>query len=321
MQARKPRKIGILVYPRFSHLTLAAVIEPMRVANKLARRILYDWMLIGIKGNTAQSSSGIEIRTDTTIAELVDYDALFIVTSFEVDSCTTRAVIRFVRNQARRKIEIAGFETGAYVMAASGILDGFRATTHWEDLDDFRQRFPQVDLVPDRFVVDRKRSTTGGASPALDFMLDFIKREHGLALAMTVSGVFVYEQDHSSSEVQHIVSTSSLFPRDRKLTQAINLMEANIESPPDVKSIACQVGIGERELQRRFRLRLGTTPMRFFRELRLSLAYRLLEHTDRTVMDIAMASGFTSASAFARAFRSRFNLSPSSLRTVKANTD
>lgn len=308
------RKVGILVFPCFSHLTLASVIEPMRIANKASRRLLYDWNLIGVEGSEIASSSGVVIRIDTTIAKPADCDTLFIVTSFDVDSFITRKVIRFIRDLSARGNEIVGFETGAYVMAAAGILDGYRATLHWVDSDDFRQRFPKVDLVPNRFVVDRKRSTTGGSSPALDFMLDFIKRDHGLALAITVSGAFHYDQDYSGEEAQEIVSTSGIVQRDQKLAQAIRLMEANMESPPSLKSIARTIGVSERELQRRFRLRLGTTPIGFFTEMRLSFAYRLLELTDRTIIDIAMTCGFTSGSAFARAFRARYDRSPSSLR-------
>ena len=308
------RKVGILVFPHFSHLTLASVIEPMRVANKVLRKKVYDWTLIGIESGWVSSSSSVAIQIDTTILESADYDTLFIVTSFEVNSLISRNVIRFVRNLAAQGSVIAGFETGAYVMAAAGILDGYRATLHWVDSDDFRQRFPKVDLVPDRFVVDRKRSTTGGSSPALDFMLDFIKRDHGSALAITVSGSFHYDQDYSASEAQHLISISGPVQRDKILAQAISLMESNIESPPSIKSIAREVGVGERELQRRFHLRLGTTPIGFFNEMRLSLAYRLLEISDRTVIDIAMACGFTSGSAFARAFRARYDRSPSSLR-------
>jgi len=314
MPAAATRRVGILVLPNFSHLTLASVIEPMRVANKVTRRGLYQWQLIGIEGGPVESSSGIAIRIDTDIAQAVDCDTLFVVASFEVDRFISKDVVRFVRNFARTGATICGFETGAYLLAAAGILDGYRATTHWEDIDDFRQRFPRVHVVSDRFVVDRKRATTGGASPALDFMLDLIKRDHGLALAITISGVFIYDQDRAASESQHTISTSRLAHRDRKLAAAISLMEANIESPLGVRAIARQVGVGERELQRRFKARLGTTPLHFFNEMRLSLAYRLLEHTDRTVTDIAMSCGYGSGSAFARAFRTRFDRSPMSLR-------
>ena len=314
MPAAIIRRIGVLVLPNFSHLTLASVVEPMRVANKVTRRELYAWQLIGIESGPVESSSGIAIQIDTDIAQEVDCDTLFVVASFDVNTFVSKDVVRFLRKFARAGATICGFETGAYLLAAAGILDGYRATTHWEDIDDFRQRFPRVEVVSDRFVVDRKRATTGGASPALDFMLDLIKRDHGFALAITVSGVFIYDQDHAASESQHAISTSRLAHRDRKLAAAISLMEVNIESPLRVGDVARRVGIGERELQRRFKTRLGTTPSHFFNEMRLSLAYRLLEHTDRTVIDIAMSCGFSSGSAFARTFRTRFDRSPMSLR-------
>lgn len=309
-----PRRIAILVLPKFSHLTLGAVVEPMRVANKVARRVLYEWELVGSKSGIIEGSNGIGVMIHADITRARPFNTLFVVSSFDVYEAISPAINHFVRSAARNCDLVGGFETGAYVLAAAGVLDGYRATSHWEDLDDFQERYRRVDVVSDRFVIDRNRFSTGGALPALDFMLELVRQDHGLALSITVSGVFIYDQDRSASEPQHAVSTAHLGSHDRKLAEAISYMETNIEMPLSVESIAKKVGIGARELQRRFSMRLGTTPLRFFNDMRLSIGYRLLEHTDRTVEEIAVSCGFESGSAFARAFRARFNRAPTSLR-------
>ena len=310
-------RVAILVLPEFSHLTLSAVIEPMRVANKVTRRSLYEWNLLGTDDLTVRASNGISIRAAQNIANARRFDTLLVVASFNVLSHTTQPVIRFIREASRRGAMICGFETGAYALAVSGVLDGYRATVHWEDLDDFQERFPRIEVVQDRFILDRKRGTTGGALPALDFMLDLIGRQHGLALGLTVSGVFLYDQDRPASQFQRAISTARLAYRDPKLADAIGLMEAEIGDCPSVPEIATRVGLSARALQRRFQRHLGVSPARFFNEMQLSLAYRLLEHTDRSVTDVALSCGYGSASAFARAFRSRYQRSPTSLRSKR----
>ncbi|HRA90002.1 MAG TPA: helix-turn-helix domain-containing protein, partial [Planctomycetaceae bacterium] len=257
------------------------------------------------------------ISADRDITDAGAFDVLFVVASFNVIAHTTKPVVHFIRDASRRGMIICGFETGAYALAAAGVLDGYRATVHWEDLDDFQVRFPRVDVMPDRFLVDRKRCTTGGALPALDFMLDMISREHGLALGITVSGVFIYSHDRSASEPQHVVSTVRLAYRDRQLADAIGLMEKEIGRRLNVQEVAAQVGLSARGLQRRFQTHLSVSPSRFFSDMQMSLAYRLLEHTDRSVTGIALTCGFESGSAFSRAFRSKYKRSPLSLRSRK----
>ncbi|MGO4126322.1 GlxA family transcriptional regulator, partial [Inquilinus sp. YAF38] len=200
------------------------------------------------------------------------------------------------------------------VLALAGVLDGHRATTHWEDLRDFAERFPAVTAVPDRFVIDRRRITAGGALPTLDLMLDLLRRDHGLSLALAVSSTFLYEGTHPGHDPQHMVAAGRLAWQDPLLVRAIRLMEANIEAPLPVEAIAAELGIGPRALLQRFRATLGTGPKAYYAELRLALARRLLENTDRPVNDIAADCGFASGSALARAFRTRYGVNPAGAR-------
>lgn len=305
------RRFAVLALPSFSTMTLAAVIEPLRVANRAAGRVLYAWQVLSEDGGAVASSSLVRLLPDAALTAASQFDALFVVASYEAERHASPHLLRLIRAAARAGATLGGMETAAYVLAAAGVLDGHRATTHWEDLTDFADRFASVEVVPDRFVIDRDRLTSGGATPTLDLMLELVQREHGPALALSVASAFIYARHHDGAEPQPMRALGRLAWRDARLTAALKLMERHIEAPLTVADIARRVGIGPRELHRRFRASLRTSPSAYYAELRLFVAKRLLEHTHHPVGTVAMMSGFESGSAFARAYRMRFGVAPS----------
>ncbi len=314
-ETQRPRRVGILMLPSFSHLALAAVMEPLRAANRLGGQPHYDWSLLSVDGDAVTSSSGVRVAADADVDGRA-YDVVLVVASYDVDRHAGSSVRRFLRDAARRGNLIGGVEAGAYVLALAGLLDGYRATTHWEDLEDFAERFPRINVVPDRFVLDRNRFTTGGALPALDFMLDLLRRDVGLSLSLAVSSTFIYEQEHAAADPQRMVAAGRLAWHDPPLVETIRLMEANIETPLPIAEIATTVGLSMRELQRRFHGKLGRTPGAYYMALRLALGRRMLDHSNRSITDIALACGFASGSAFARAYRAQYMRSPSDQRRL-----
>jgi len=168
--------------------------------------------------------------------------------------------------------------------------------------------------VPNRFVVDRSRFTAAGAIPSLDVMLHLIQCQHGYALAMEVAGLFIYEQQKLSTDPQRIASLGQLKRLQPRVARAIELMEANLEQPVSIASLANRVGLGQRELERSFRKLFSITPRDYYLDLRLAHGRRLLVETARNVTEVALACGFGSASAYARALRRRYDQSPSELR-------
>jgi transcriptional regulator GlxA family with amidase domain len=265
-------------------------------------------------GKAIASSSGLKVTADTSIDNLGGFEMLFVVAAFDAERHSSNRIRGFIRSAARAGAMVGGLESAAYVLATAGVLDGYKATTHWEDLRDFADRFPSIAVLPDRFVIDRRRVTSSGALPTLDLMLELLRRDHGLGLALAVSSTFIYEQEHAGHDPQHMVAAGRLSWQDPLLVRAIRVMEAHIDNPRSIESIAAATGVGTRELLRRFQLKLKTSPKTYYTNLRLTLARRLIEHTDRPMSEIALSCGFGSASAFARAFRERFGMIPSALR-------
>ena len=310
-----PALVDVLLLPEFSLMSLAATVEPLRAANRVAAQELYRWRLLSCDAATVTSSSGLTLQADGRFAADEPRDVLIVVAAFNARRHAT-PVLPGLRLLARRGARIGGIESGSWALARAGLLNGHRATAHWEELEEFAAAFPAVEVVADRYVVDRTRFTAGGAAPALDMILNMLRAQHGLALALDVASVFIYDPRPASEDEQRIVSLGRLATGDPELTEAIRCMQSHLDEPLSVGAVAKQVGMSMRGLQLRFHARLGMSPYTYYRNLRLSAARRMLQQTECSAAEVAAAYGFGSGSAFARAFRDRYAVSPMQARKL-----
>lgn len=313
-QHSAPLTVDMIVLPETSLLSLASVMEPMRGANRVAGRRLFDWRLWSVDGATPESSSAMPIAVRGRFDPALAGEAVITLSSFDVDRHSRPDVLGLLRRAARTGAAMGGVEAGAWLMARAGLLDGRRATTHWEDLDAFAAAHPEIDVRPDRFVVDGPRFTTGGASPALDLMLHLVRARHGYAIALDVASLFIYDQARGAEDPQRQVSLGRLGWREPRLREAVAMMETALADPVSIDAIAKAVGCSVRRLEELFKARLGVGPYGYYLTLRLNAGRRLALETGMSVAEIADATGFSSASGFARAFRSRFGESPGAAR-------
>ena len=304
-------RTAILVLDECNTLSFAAAVDPMRAANRLADRPAFDWEYVTATAEPAMLTSALQVP-GIPLARLQGCDLMIVVAGFQLARHATPSLLAGLRRIAATGATIAGIDGGPWLLAEAGLLDGHAATTHWEDLDNFAARFPAVDVRPDRFTVSENRLTSGGAVPAIDMMLHIIATRHGAGFAARVSGLFLYEGTSESSKPQ---SRTGAPHRHTALTARANaLMEASLDDPLPLADIADTLGTSPRSLQQQFRLRLNTTPQDHYLQLRLAEARRLVTDTDLPLMDVALATGFTSQSSFARAFRTAHGLSARDLR-------
>ncbi len=309
--------LDILALPDLSLLCLASTLEPLRAANRVAGRTLYGWRLLSPDGAAVSTSSGLPIPVEGKFNSESVRDALIVVASFNVFRHSTPALLAGLRRAVRRGGPLGGVEAGAWVLALAGLLDGRRATTHWEDLEEFAGRFPNIDVRRDRFVVDGPRFTTGGASPALDMMLNLIRARQGYALALDVASIFIYDQSRAAEDPQPMVSLGRLGWHEPRVSAAIRLMEERVERPLAIPAIAKRAGVGARTLEGLFLRTVGMPPRDYYLALRLNAGRRLVLESRKSMTEIAATTGFGSASAFARSFRSRFGESPREARRLR----
>ena len=190
----QPSGFLFVVFDGFSNMVLASAIEPLRVARDLSADPSYPgaWQR-WTERPPVSSSSGLALYPDCALSDSKAYDALFIICGYGARRYAESEIPGKFRRAARKARIVGGLDTGAWLMAAMGLLDGYRATIHWQELAHFAEAFDKVDVRPERFVIDRDRITAGGASTVMNLMLELIRKEGGEALAFDVSNMFVYD--------------------------------------------------------------------------------------------------------------------------------
>ncbi len=318
MPQKEPSEQGvsvvIVVLPESSIMSLASVLDPMRAANRVAGKALFRWRILSPDGEPVLLTCGVSIAVDGVFSARAVGDFLLVIGGFNLERHAGKGFIAGLQTCARHFPVVAGIESGCWLLARSGLVNGRSATAHWEELEDFALAFPDVSVKADRFVTDGKFWTSGGASPTFDMMLHMIRQRFGSAVALDVASIFVYDETHAASDAQPLVSLGRMEALDPELARAIRLMERTLDRPLSITALALRAGQSRRKLEMRFAKALGVSPGTYYLRLRLQAAHRLVSDTDLSVRDIALRCGFDSLSSFSRAFKHQYGESPLKLR-------
>ncbi|MGG7568304.1 GlxA family transcriptional regulator [Rhodovulum sp. DZ06] len=307
-QDTKP--VVFVLLDRFTLLAFAASIEPLRLANRTAERSLYDLSVVSESGAPVTASCGVEIKVDGALPDCPSGAMIVVCGGTDVGRAVTRPLMNWLRREARRGVSLCAVDTGAQALAASGLLDGRKATIHWENREGFAEAFDEVELSSRIFVIDGERMTAAGGLAATDLMLRLISLQHGPELGSEVSDQMVYTAPRTDTENQRLSTPARIGVRHPKLSRVIALMHEHIEDPLSAAALAQAVGMSTRQLERLFRRYLDRSPKRYYLELRLEKARRLLLQTDMSVISVALACGFTSPSHFSKCYRSQYGRTP-----------
>lgn len=305
-----PEHLGLLLVPRFAMVALFSAIEPLRIANRLAGRTLFQWTLISEDGEPVVASNGMSLGVDTGVSDAPPCSSLAICASFAPEQAFRPVLLDWLTERARQGCALGGMDTGCFILAQAGLLNGQTVTLHWESLPDFRSRYPLVDAVESLFEVTPQGFSCAGGSSAIDMALSLVRRRHGNDLAQQVRDQLMHGRERlpaSRQRPQHR-------PADPGLRRALALMENHLETPLSLRELAHQAGLSWRHLERLCDRHLNCSPRDHYQRLRLEQGHRLLLATNQPVLDIALTCGFASSSTFTRAFRRRYNLTPSRLR-------
>jgi transcriptional regulator GlxA family with amidase domain len=310
--SRDPLDMAVLILPHSSILEVASVLDPMRAANRHLGAEAFRWRVVSPDGGPVPLTCGFALPASGNLGAATGADVLIVVAGYRLAEVATRPLIRDLRRMATQFRLVGGIDAGPWVMARAGLLNGYRATVHWEDLEDLAAAHPEVEVVPDRYVIDGQRVTAGGAAPAADLMLHLISARLGTAIARQVAASFLTTA-RDGAEPQ--IAAPSLDPRlDPRVAQAIARMEARLDAPESVADTAAAVGLSARQLETLFHAALGLTPGYYAASLRLQAARRLITDTRHPMAEIALRTGFSSPSVLSRAFRRQFGQPPRVVR-------
>ncbi len=303
------RRFAFYLAPSLSMIAFAAAMEPLRIANLVSGRTLYSWTLHSETGEPVRCSNGVQMAVDAGLVDLPSRVTLFVCSGVDVHSAATPAVIGWLRRQDRRGVPLGAFCTGSYLLARAGLLDGRRCTIHWESLPAAGEEFPDLEFSNRIFEIDGNRFTCAGGTAAADMMLRLITEQHGPGLSGLVAEQALYATRGANDEQRTSVS-GRYGVRHPRLVSILRTMEANLEHPVRPATLARQVGMSVRQLERLFRRYLNCSPKRYYMELRLTRARNLLMQTEMSVLNVALACGFTSPSHFSKCYRRQFERTP-----------
>ncbi|MEJ0045090.1 MAG: GlxA family transcriptional regulator [Rhodospirillales bacterium] len=308
---------GFFLVPKFSMMAFVSALEPLRVANRLAQRQLYRWEILSQDGGPVAASNNLSLLADRAPGDGARYDKLVVAASFEPEAGYDRAVAQWLKRLDHAGVALGSIDTGSFLLAWAGLLDGYRATTHWESLDSFSEQFPKVDVGSGLFIIDRSRFTCAGGTAALDMMLHLIRLRHGQQLAGAVSDQFIHAKIRDPQERQRMDPEAREGISRHGFARAIELMETHLEEVLAIDTLCQAAGVSRRQLERLFQRHFRLSPQRYYLDLRLQRARALLQYTDMSVLEISVACGFGAAAHFSRAYRAWAGRPPTAERAAR----
>jgi transcriptional regulator GlxA family with amidase domain len=287
---------------------------PAQIFGHRDERDRYRVSICAERPGPVRTSSGFDIVARAGLAMVRRADTVIVPGFEETSRHLPRPVIDALRAADRRGARMVSICTGAFALAAAGVLDGRRATTHWHHAAELRARYPRVDLDAQVLYVDEGRVlTSAGVAAGIDLCLHLVARDHGAAAANAIARRMVVAAQRGGGQAQ-FVERSVPEPADEGLGATRTWMIERLEEPLSVAEMARHAVRSERSFARHFRAETGTTPLRWLHEQRILHARRLLEETDLPVETVASRSGFGTATTLREHFGRAVHTTPTAYR-------
>lgn len=307
----RPHALALVLCPGFSQLALPLVTEPLFVANWLAGRRLFAWRTLSGDGLAVPSSAGPALPVDAPLGAEDEADTVLVLASFDTSrAAADTRLTGWLRRMGRGAALIGGVETGSEVLAAAGLMQGRRVAVHWYNIEGFRERFPDTRPQHRRFAIDGRVASCAGGLAVVDLILALIARHAGPVLAGEVGRHLLAPGAEIAAGTERERLTAAA-PDDPLVARALTLIDERLGEGRDCVGLARDLGLSLRQVQRRFLAAQGVSLGAAWREAQFARAHQLVQQTDLSLTEIAVAVGFGSPEAFSRAYRGRFGVPPS----------
>jgi transcriptional regulator GlxA family with amidase domain len=304
------QRVGFVVLPGFQMLSVSAL-SVFEMANRETGIPVYDVHLLSETGGSVRSSIGIGVATEPF--DDTNFDTLMIGGSAVAGSLTP-GVIKFLHQALERSRRIASICTGAFVLAEAGLLDGRRATTHWNRARELQARFPKVKVEADRiFIIDGPVWTSAGMTAGIDLALAMIEKDLGAVVARGVARQLVVYHRRAGGQSQ-FSALLELEPKSDRIQQALAYAKRNLEKPLTVRQLAEAAHLSPRQFSRAFHAETGQSPAKAIENLRVEAARLMMEQSRHPIDVIARQTGFADRDRMRRAFLRTFGQPPQVIR-------
>ena len=323
-QTRKLR-VGFVLLPNFTLTAFAGFVDALRLAADVSDRSRQDrcqWAVLGRAGEPVRSSCGVAVLADTPLQDAALFDCIVVVGGLLHGGQRVPAGVEAVlRQAAARAAVLVGLCTGSFVLARAGLMQGHLACVSWFHRDDFEAEFAHCRVVSNQmYVIDRDRWTCAGGTSVVHLAAHLIEQALGRASAVKALRILIEDQPLPSRTLQpaarpaDAARTGGAGAGDTLVHKAMLMAEQRLHAPLPVAGLCNALGIGRRQLERRFQREIGLAPSRYRHQLRLERAHWLLLHTDLDVGTVAQECGFADGTALARAVRAEGSANPLQLR-------
>lgn len=305
-----PLSVTFVLLPKFTMLAFSSAIEPLRMANQLTGQVLFRWQVLSDDGGPVACSNGVPVMVDGAWADAKPEGIILVCSGVEPEGKASAALGDWLRGLWRRGRIVGGLCTGAYALAAAGILKGHRFTMHWDNIAAFAENHSDLNPARQVFCIDDRVMTCAGGVAAADLMLKLINDRFGAELGQEVMNMCLLTQRRDEADHQITSLAARLGTRHDKLLQAAAWLESHIEEEFDLDACAAHLSLSRRQIERLFSRYLNVTPVRYMNDLRLARGRSLLAETDMKVTEVAVACGYASTSHFSKSFRKKYGTSP-----------
>ena len=302
----------VVTTPHFNMSATAGFLDPFRAANYLEGKALVRWSILSEQGGACTASNGMTINTQKlSEARESRPDIAIISSSWTPEANRSTQLHTMLWRWERQGATLGALDTGAFILAEAGLLEGRRATVHYEHIDAFGEMYPDCEISEELFVYDGNRVSCCGGSASVDFALNLLRGTHGDEIANATARYIFHQSVRPVGTKQHAGDLEPLGnTAPSTVKRAIALMETHLETPLSIENISKQLGVSQRQLERLFREYVRKTPSLYYRDIRLDRARGLVTQTEMPLSQVALASGFASQVHFSRAYRERFGLPP-----------
>ncbi|WEJ91404.1 MAG: transcriptional regulator FtrA [Klebsiella huaxiensis] len=271
----------------------------------------YQFAVAAVDEGELRATGGIRLMTDGGMALLNEADTIVVPGWRGIDAPVPPALCEALVTAHKRGCRIISICSGVFVLAAAGLLNGRKATTHWRYTDQLRARFPLIEVIDDVLYVGAEGvMTSAGSAAGIDLCLHLVREDFGIEAANTVARRLVISPHRDGGQAQQIVRPVAKTRESQRLGQLFDFLHQNLASSHTVASLAEKAGMGPRTFLRRFENATGKTPARWLLDERLLRATQHLTHSRLSVEQIAELCGFSNASTLRHHFRQQFALSP-----------
>jgi transcriptional regulator GlxA family with amidase domain len=314
--AGQPRRIGFVAYDGLTILDLIGPHEVFGTANALSYNELYTPVIVGPTLAPIISDTGIILQPTVDFASSGEFDTIVTPGGPGLREVSINTLVSaWLKERAPRTRRMVSVCTGFYGLAATGLLDGRRAATHWRWARDAERRFPAVAIDSDvLFVEDPPFYTSAGVTAGIDLTLALVEQDHGPVLALNVARELVIYLKRPGGQPQFSEPLQFQASAVNRFSELAAWLPEHLQEDLTVEALAARVNMGSRHFSRVFGETFGTTPGRYVEAIRLDAARERLGKNRHTVESVATSVGFASADVFRRAFERRFGISPTTYR-------